>query len=126
MNNRVLLDSSILIEVQKGDVSVSDRLFDIKNRVCISRVTAYEIIHGSRDKEELRKNKSLLGRIEIIEIDEEISKQAYGLLETYVLKSRLNLPDALIAASALVHSLPLWTTNIRHFQPIKEIELFKE
>lgn len=35
-----------------------------------------------------------------------------------------HLPDALIAASAIAKNLPVVTTNVRHFRPIEEIEVF--
>jgi predicted nucleic acid-binding protein len=36
---------------------------------------------------------------------------------------RVHLADKLIAASAWVKNLPLVTTNLRHFQQIREIEV---
>ena len=126
MGNRILVDTSVLVEAQHGNSLIKESLLTNRQKIAISRVTAYEVIHGSRDKAELKGNKQVLERIEILEINEEISKLAYSLLEKYVLKTKLNLPDALITATAMIFSIPIWTLNSKHFKPIREIELFEE
>lgn len=48
------------------------------------------------------------------------------LMETYCLSHKLALPDAIIAATALVHKVALYTLNRRDFQYIPEIQLYYE
>ncbi|HAZ29391.1 TPA: VapC toxin family PIN domain ribonuclease [candidate division WWE3 bacterium] len=124
MRGRILVDSSVVVEAQRGNSLLIRGLIDNREEVVISRVTSYELIYGSRDKSELRKNESLLANIIVVEINEEISRFAYDLLGKYTLNLKLNLPDALISATSYVYSYPLWTLNKKHFAHIKEIELF--
>ncbi len=124
MRGKILVDSSVVVEAQRGNSSLIRGLIDNRKEIVISRVTSYELIYGSRDKVELQKNKSLLANIIVVEINEEISRYAYDLLEKYTLNLKLNLPDALISATSYVYAYPLWTLNKKHFAKIKEIELF--
>ena len=91
----------------------------------VSRITVCELIFGSRDQQEKRINQEFLSYLDILEIDERVSVLCYELMDKYGLKMRLGIADALIAATAVVHGLLLWTENIKHFQMIKEVKLFK-
>ncbi|MBI2941727.1 MAG: PIN domain-containing protein [Chloroflexi bacterium] len=46
------------------------------------------------------------------------SLTAYRLMDSFFLGYGLQIPDALIAATALEHGLTLYTRNLRHFQVI--------
>jgi predicted nucleic acid-binding protein len=45
-------------------------------------------------------------------LDTAVSNQFLQLMETYSLSHKLSIPDALIAATALVHKVELFTFNI--------------
>jgi len=59
---------------------------------------------------------------DIIEVDVEISKLATQLIDQFNLSHGLLIPDAIIAASAVVHQIELFTYNIKDFQFIPEIK----
>jgi predicted nucleic acid-binding protein len=40
--------------------------------------------------------------------------------------SLIDMPDLLIAATALSHQLPLATLNVKHFERIKQLDLIKK
>jgi len=50
-----------------------------------------------------------------------ISQRAYDLIAQYGKSHSMVIPDALIAATALVEGLPLVTHNDRHFKMISEL-----
>ncbi|MFZ1401047.1 MAG: PIN domain-containing protein [Candidatus Promineifilaceae bacterium] len=52
------------------------------------------------------------------------TNQFLQLMETYSLSHKLSIPDALIAATALVHNLELFTLNIKDFRFIPGLTLF--
>ena len=43
----------------------------------------------------------------------------------YSLSHKITIPDALIAATALVHDISLYTLNIKDFRFIEELNLYK-
>lgn len=44
-------------------------------------------------------------------------------METYSLSHKLSLPDALIAATAIEHDIPLYTLNLKDFRFISMLQL---
>lgn len=125
MVDKILADTSILIDLQKG-VQKSIYNFDrLKDRIIISRITACEIIYGAKNKKEKKINKEFIEKLEVIEISEEISKYTYFLLDKYAHAVKLGIADALIAATAIIEGFSLWTLNIKHFKKIKELKIFE-
>jgi predicted nucleic acid-binding protein len=57
-------------------------------------------------------------------IDVAISNQFINLMETYSLSHKLNIPDAIIASTALVQNIKLYTLNLRDFCFIQGLELY--
>ena len=125
MEDKILVDTAILIGLQRGDVRVVKEFDNVKNRVVVSRITVCELIYGSRDRREKKVNQEFLNQLVILEIDEYISVLVSELIDKYGLKMRLGIADALIAATAVVHKLWLWTENTKHFRMINEVKLFK-
>jgi hypothetical protein len=52
-----------------------------------------------------------------------ITEHAVVLLEKLVLSHGIQLADALIAATALMHGLPLLTGNVKHFAAVPSLNL---
>jgi predicted nucleic acid-binding protein len=82
-----------------------------------------ELLVGCRDQLEVERMQKTLSRFAIIQLTPAISQQAYGLIAQYGRSHGLVIPDALIAATAMVEGLPLVTHNDRHFQMINGLEL---
>lgn len=121
----ILGDTNILIEFYKGRADV----MEIFNAVGISNlgvsvVTVGELFYGARDKRELRNLREHISLLNQIPIDEYISNVYLSLLEKYSLSHRLSIPDALIAATALYHSIPLYTLNVKDFRYISGLSIY--
>jgi len=58
-----------------------------------------------------------------IPIDQEIGRQAGEYLRRYQASHRIELGDALIASTALIHNTALWTRNRKHY-PMADIEFW--
>jgi predicted nucleic acid-binding protein len=122
----ILCDTNILIEFYKGNDDVLSALQEIGlPDLAVSVITGGELYFGARDRRELLKIKKHLASLRQIPIDQETSEFALSLLETYALSHRLNLPDALIAATALRHGLSLYTLNVKDFRFIEGLSLYK-
>jgi len=79
-----------------------------------SAITRAGLLVGSDEEEETNVRRLLAGMDEI-SVDRRVTDRAGHLRRE---RPRLRMPDALIAATALAHSLPLQTKNVRDFRPV--------
>lgn len=115
-----LIDTSILIDASR---SVPQAVAFVNGQravggVHVSIISAMELIQGALNASDLRRLQRMLRHVIREHVTSSVSKNAYGLMERYVLSHNLLIPGALIAATALEHGLPLYTLNLRHFQMI--------
>lgn len=120
----VMCDTNILIRLFHGDLAIREELDEIGfGRLAISSITAAEIYFGMR-KGEVRKTKELLRRFHLIHLTEEVSRRCLALLSDRQ-RTRLQLPDALIAATAQTIPCELFTLNRRDFRDIPGLSLYR-
>lgn len=121
----ILCDTNVIIEVLKKNLTVIQTVEKIGlDKISISVVTAMELYYGALNKAELKKIKLHLSSIRIYHIDEEISVTASDLIERYAKSHGLQIPDALIAATALNYGIKLYTGNKKDFVFIEKITLY--
>ena len=119
-----LCDSCILIDYLRGKEDVKQKLLnDRKQGLGMSSVTYMELMVGALNKREVALIKKAFADFEIIEISEAISIKARNLIEKFSKSHNLQIPDALIAATALELDLPLSTANLKDFQYIPGLKL---
>lgn len=125
MANAALVDSDICIDVTHGVVTAADRLDqeEQNSTLSISAMSNMELLVGCANKTEQARTERFLRRFRILPIDAAVSDQAIALIRRYRLSHGLLIPDALIAATALVHDIPLLTKNQRDFRFIADIRL---
>jgi hypothetical protein len=75
-------------------------------------------------KNELNRIQKHLDLLQNIPIDRLISEQFIQLMANYSLSHKLTIPDALIADTALVKDLKLYTLNIKDFRFIENLRLY--
>ena len=122
----ILCDTNILIEFYKSNSQIIQELRQIgQDQITISPITQAELYFGALNKAELGKIKRHLSSLHHFPIDISISNRFLQLMETYSLSHQLSLPDALIAATALVHNLELYTLNMKDFQFISTLKLYQ-
>ncbi len=120
-----LCDTNILIEFYKNNPSVIQELRNIgQNQIAISAITQAELYYGALNKAELRKIKQHLALLQSLPVDSTVSDKFLELMETYSLSHKLAIPDALIAATAIVHSVEIYTLNLKDFRFIKGLTLY--
>lgn len=121
----VLCDTNIIIEFYKGNGEIVEKLQKIGvENIFISSVTAAELVFGAINKKELKTIIADIAQLNLFPLNEIISEQFLKLMEQYSLSHRLDIPDALIAATALVNDLELFTLNVKHFKYIHKLKLF--
>lgn len=120
----ILCDTNILIEFYKNNSKVIYELRRIGiNQLAVSAITQAELYYGAINKLELVKIKKHLELLHILSVDVMVSVQFIELMETYSLSHKLSIPDALIASTALVHKIDLYTLNIKDFRFIEGLNL---
>jgi len=119
----ILVDSDILLEVSRGRDQVILARWDELTRsdagLLCSPVTIAEVWHGARPHE-YAGLAALFAAIPAVPIDAEIGRRAGDYLRQYAKSHRVELGDALIAATASVHELTLWTRNRKHY-PMQDL-----
>jgi len=123
----ILCDTDIFIEAFKNNTLATGSLRRIgfKN-IALSAVTLMELYFGALNKRELVKIKSRLKKLEIINLDQEITETAINMIERYAKSHGLHIPDALIAATAICRGMQLLTYNVKDFKFVEGIRLYSE
>ncbi|MCL2639394.1 MAG: PIN domain-containing protein [Phycisphaerales bacterium] len=125
----VLLDSSIVIDATNNHPDaldyVNEFLWTNVNAVAIHAFTFAEVIVGTHDARELFRLKRFLRpfRIEYPTVDD--WPDALNFLGHLHLSHKVDLPDCLIAATALRLKLPVATVNDRHFRLFKGLKVIR-
>jgi predicted nucleic acid-binding protein len=122
----VLVDTDILIEVLRARKPAVVRLWSEtasgEGALFYSPVTLTEIRHGMRANER-ESTERIFSSMMSVPIGVEIATRAGDYLRAFHGSHSLELGDALIAATASVHQLTLWTQNRKHF-PMKDLRFF--
>ena len=119
----IVLDTNILIEILKGDKETIDTVESLKENLCISSITVMELYYGALNKAELNKLEKFVSLFNIIHLDENISKTATKLIKRYAKSHSLDIPDGLIASTALLNDAMLLTYNKKDFKYIEGMKL---
>lgn len=114
----MLIDTDILIDAGR---SINDAVSflqktELTDQLLISTITQMELIVGARNKNELRVLERFLKRFTIVKVNQSISDTAVDLVRQYRLSHGLLIPDAFIAATAIIINEPLATKNRRDYQ----------
>ena len=123
----LLIDTDILIDVTNNDETAKSRLVTESQRytLCISIITLMELVIGCRNKAEQQALNKFIAQFEVKPITDSISAQTLELIKTYALSHGLQIPDALIAATALSHGIGLLSKNQRDYRFIPNLDLFQ-
>jgi predicted nucleic acid-binding protein len=92
--------------------------------VCISIITKMELIQGTKNKKEVNSLVKNLNSFNTFYLTEDISRLAFSLIKDFSRSNFLQIPDALIAATAITFDIRLYTFNKKDFQYIPGINLY--
>ena len=112
----VLCDTNIFISAFNGREDAIDQLNKIGlDNIVLSSITVMELFQGMGNKTELAQMKKKIKYYDVVQIDEGISQKAIEFIESFRLSHGLQIPDAIIGATAAVHQIPLHTYNVKDF-----------
>lgn len=122
----VLCDTNIFISAFNGRADTIDQLDKIGLAdIVLSSITVMELFQGMSNKTELAQMKRKIKFYDVVQIDEAISQKAIEFIELYKLSNGLQIPDAIIGATAVVHQIPLYTYNVKDFDFLTDIILYQ-
>jgi predicted nucleic acid-binding protein len=110
---RGLLDTQIVLDYRAGWPDPVAFFASIRSRGIpeFSQITAMFVFTDCRDQWEIDSAKVFLRLSKIHAIDKRVVDRAQKLLESLTPPSPLTPDDALIAATAILHKLPLYTLD---------------
>jgi predicted nucleic acid-binding protein len=122
----ILCDTNIFIHAFNGNQTVITKMHTIGlEKVALSAITLMELYQGMGDKTELAQMKKKLRYFDIVHVDKTISKMAIDLIAEFKLSHGLQIPDAIIGATAIVYKIPLYTYNVKDFKFMPNINLYE-
>jgi predicted nucleic acid-binding protein len=120
----MLVDTDVLIWHLRGYPQATRRL-DRLGSLTISAASYLEMLQGLRNKAELAAVQKMMlnRRATMLPLTEAITQRAVELMESLTLSHGVQMGDALIAATALEHGLPVLTANVKHFSAVEGLQI---
>jgi predicted nucleic acid-binding protein len=111
----VLLDTCVFVDLLRGRQTAIDATAAFPVRPCVCDVTMMELYVGARTQREQARIEMVLSDFAPVSIEQSIYRRAGQWMRHYKASHGLDVPDALIAATAEHHGLALVTLNVKHF-----------
>ncbi len=127
----VLCDSDVLIDYWDTlslRHSKSKQLLEVEiglSNVALSIISCMELLNGARNKTDETIIKKRISRFIIIHVSQEISIEVFNLFVTHRLSPGLEIADCIIASTAKTKGLDLLTFNVKDYQFIDGLNLYK-
>ena len=126
----MILDTSFLVDVLRGEDTVEEavRTVDERGTAQVSAVTVMELWEGIHLAESSERERTvvtnLLTDLRELPFDRECATTA-GELNARLQRDGAPIEDAdvMIAATALVHDVPIVTANVDHFERLDGLEI---
>ncbi len=128
--NLILCDTDVIIDyLDESQIRHSQTKRTIEeelhlSNVVISIITKMELLIGAQNKSEKAKIERNISGLNLMHLNEQISRQAFNLLRKYHLEFGLLIPDYFIASTSIVADIALFTYNKKDSQFIKQLKLF--
>jgi predicted nucleic acid-binding protein len=125
MTAKTLLDTGPVLRQLRGHQPTVQLLRQIgrSDRLAISAITRAEVRAGMREDERYATQK-LLSRLTTFDVNSQIADLAGELIARSRSQTLMSLPDALIAATALLEGITLVTYNVAHFSLVRGLSLY--
>ncbi len=127
-NTMICLDTSILIDFFRKTKKENTAFFKLsaqQNLFSVSVITEYEILTvATADQTPFWQ--AFFDKMVILPFDSQANHHAIAIYQDLKSKSKLiEIPDILIASTAINHQLPLATLNTKHFSRINNLILLE-
>jgi len=128
-NNIICLDTSILIDYyRKKDKSQSlfFKLTELYTIFAVSAITKYELYLGNSPEQNIFWD-DFFSRVIVLPFDSEAVKYSVNIYKQLKQENKLiQMPDIMIAGTAIKNSMSLATLNRKHFERIDNLKIITE
>lgn len=120
----LLVDTNILIDyLRQKPKAIAFIEQHGKANLALSPIVIMELFQGVLNRVDFQRTRKALNGFVVLDLDTSIAQLAMQLQQQYVLSHQLGIPDALLAATALIYDLELRTYNLKDFHFIPGIQL---
>ena len=124
MGANFLIDTNAGIDFLNGKLPPAstvwlEQLLDAQ-QLAMSVVVRIELLSWQGAPAEMQALEDFIAATEVLPLDEPVTQQTIRLRQQH----RVKLPDAIIAATALAHGIPLLTRNVSDFQALTGLAVF--
>ena len=121
-NKKYLLDTNTVIDLMGGNLpNKSTRWLNnevINQTLCISIINKIEILGFNATQEEMNYLNRFVNAIEILPLSDEVADKTIQLRK----QKKIKLPDAIIAATAIIYDITLISRNFDDFKNIQGLK----
>jgi len=121
-----ILDTSVLIDLLRAFPPATDWFAGLgRQRLAITPVVWMETVQGAVNRAQRAQAIRFLRRFRIEHPTEDDNRWAMLQSARFHLSHSIQLQDAMIASVAARLAVPLYTTNLKHFQPLPSVNAKK-
>lgn len=124
---RGLIDTQVLIEMRAGLADAHRFAIALMRsaRIELSELSAMVLVAWCPTPVALQKELSFLGNSVLHRITARISQRAFRIIEGFPPPCGLTADDAIVAATAIEHRLPLYTLDPARFAPVSGLNALR-
>ncbi len=123
----MVIDSNIFIDHLRAKNKLTTRFYRLlkgEQKLFVSTVSVYEIYCGAATQDKKKNVQLLIKGIAILPFEYDASIKAAEIFHQLKAKNQLiEFRDIFIAATCMMHNLPILTLNKKHFERIEGLEV---
>jgi len=120
-----LVDTCVFIRAIRGDIKSLNIINELREKIVVSVITEMELYAGAKTRERKKEIEKQFDIYLRCDIDRSISRKALQLIKKHTSQKRQpQIPDMLIAATALANDFTLVTHNENDFDFIEQLKLW--
>ncbi|MDH5603712.1 MAG: type II toxin-antitoxin system VapC family toxin [Cyclobacteriaceae bacterium] len=122
----MVIDTGIFIDYLRASDKEKTTLYNLPDNtdVYLSSVTLYELYMGATSAEKWQDVKLLTDDIPVLPFNKQVAEKAGSIYQELRRSNKMiEFRDIFIAATALIHGLPVLSRNKKHFKRIKGLML---
>ena len=114
--------TDVLIDYFRGLPKAVSFIKNNYERIVLSTITVAELYAGVREGSERKNLDEFMQLFESLPVDLKIAQKGGLFKRDYRASHNVGLADAMIAATAKINGLKLYSLNIKHFPMLKDVE----